>query len=635
MAISALQLARIPNLLSSTVTNAQINSTQQQLALVEQQLSTGNLWSQPSDDPGNAAITMQLQRTLTQQTTYSQNLATAQSTLGTVDNSLSSVTTLIQQAQNIASADVNSSVSDSERKADAQVVDSIFNQVLSTANTQTNGLYIFAGDKSGAAPYVQSADGVQYVGGNSVLKNTVDANTNVAFQVSGAEVFGGSASAPSNVDLTPALTAGTRISDLRGATGNGVQLGSIQIGNGTTSATVDLSNASTVGDVVNAINAAGVGGITAAITGEGITLTAGAAENISVADVGGNKTADQLGIAGTAGVGNPLAGASTEPNVTEFTPLSALRNGAGIDPAGIKITNGTNNATISFAGLTTVGDLLNAINGSGISVTAAINSNGNGISISNPVQGSAMTIAENGGTSAADLGVQTFNAQTPLSDLNNGQGVSLATSGNDLNFTTANGATFGVSLAGSTTIQDVINKINAASAGSVVATFSATSNGISLKDTTAGGSTFAVAGVNGSSAASELGLTNPAVGNQITGNDVNAVSPTGVFADLANLRDALQTGDQAKITRAAQGLQNDYNAAVQARGVAGAQVQEMQSRQEQITTQNTATQSLMSQLSNTDFTAAITKFQTLQTSLQATLETAAKTLNLSLINFLG
>jgi flagellin-like hook-associated protein FlgL len=43
----------------------------------------------------------------------------------------------------------------------------------------------------------------------------------------------------------------------------------------------------------------------------------------------------------------------------------------------------------------------------------------------------------------------------------------------------------------------------------------------------------------------------------------------------------------------------------------------------------------MSQLSDTDFTAAITKFQTLQTSLQATLETAAKTLNLSLLDFLG
>ena len=187
MAISALQLARVPDLLSSTMTSAQINSTQQQLALVEQQLSTGNLWSQPSDDPGDAAITMQLQRTLTQKQTYSQNLASAQSQLGEVDNSLSSVTTLIQQAQNIASADVNTGVSDSERQADAQVINSIFNQVLATANTQSNGLYLFGGDKNSTPPYVAAAGGVQFVGSSNVLKNAVDTNTNLAFMVNGAQ----------------------------------------------------------------------------------------------------------------------------------------------------------------------------------------------------------------------------------------------------------------------------------------------------------------------------------------------------------------------------------------------------------------------------------------------------------------
>jgi len=59
----------------------------------------------------------------------------------------------------------------------------------------------------------------------------------------------------------------------------------------------------------------------------------------------------------------------------------------------------------------------------------------------------------------------------------------------------------------------------------------------------------------------------------------------------------------------------------------------LQHRQDQITTENTATQSLMSQLSDTDFTAAITHFQTLQTALQATLASSAKTLNESLLNF--
>src|SRR4051812_5536328 len=98
MSISPLQLARVSTLMSSTVTSSQINGTEQQLLIVEQQISTGQQFTQPSDNPGATAITMQLQRTLTQRTTYSTNLATAQSQLGHVDNSLSTLQSLVQQA---------------------------------------------------------------------------------------------------------------------------------------------------------------------------------------------------------------------------------------------------------------------------------------------------------------------------------------------------------------------------------------------------------------------------------------------------------------------------------------------------------------------------------------------------------
>ena len=49
----------------------------------------------------------------------------------------------------------------------------------------------------------------------------------------------------------------------------------------------------------------------------------------------------------------------------------------------------------------------------------------------------------------------------------------------------------------------------------------------------------------------------------------------------------------------------------------------MDSRQSRIEDQNVATQSLLSSLADTDFTKAITEFQTLQTALQATMQTSA------------
>src|SRR5665213_4426858 len=130
MPISPLQLARVPDLLSSLTTTSSLNTVQKQLANIEQELSTGQAFSQPSGNLVNATITMQLQRTLTQKQTYLSNLSTSQSQLGEVDNSLSSLTNLVQRAQTIASSDVNTDTTSNQRQADAQIIDSIYTHCL-------------------------------------------------------------------------------------------------------------------------------------------------------------------------------------------------------------------------------------------------------------------------------------------------------------------------------------------------------------------------------------------------------------------------------------------------------------------------------------------------------------------------
>ncbi len=640
MSIQPLQLARVSLLYHGSVATSQIDQTQKSLADLEQQLSTGKRLSQPSDSPGDAAVAMQLQKTLDQRQAYLSNLQNGQSALSEVDSSLGSLTDILQQAQNIASSSVGSDVSADQRSANAAIVDTLYNQALSLANTQFNGAYIFAGDKSTDAPFISTAGGVQFVGSTNLLQNTDENNTNLAFMVNGANVFGAlSSRVQGSATLTPNLTPQTRLADLSGANGNGVQPGSIILSNGTVSQTIDLSKADTVNDVVNAINAAGVGGITAAISGQGFTLTGAAGDNISVQDVGTGTTASDLGILNPAGAGAgaPLGGANVQPKVTALTPLSALRGGAGIDLAsGIKITNGNQTAVVTFAGATNVQDLLNKINASGTQVRAQINASGTGIDILNPTQGPKMMISENGGSTAADLGIRSLSPSTPLNDLNDGQGVRLAASGPDFQITRTDGSSFSVSLAGAKTIQDVISAINTASGGvGVTAGFAASGNGITLTDTAGGAGTLAVSALNSSLAAADLGINVAPVGNQITGGDVNPITADGIFTHLAALRDALNANDVTGITNATTGITSDQSRVVTMRGVNGAQVKEMSSRQTQMQDENTATQSLLSQLTDTDFAATISKFQTLQQSLQATLESSARMMNQSLLDFLA
>src|SRR5881398_2791742 len=114
MAIIPTTLARVSNTLRMRVTTQTLASTQLQLLQVQNQLSTGQRISAPSEDPGSASIIMQLQKTLESRQAYLDNISTASGQLSQVDTTIGSVTDLLQQAQSLASANVGSSVTPDE-----------------------------------------------------------------------------------------------------------------------------------------------------------------------------------------------------------------------------------------------------------------------------------------------------------------------------------------------------------------------------------------------------------------------------------------------------------------------------------------------------------------------------------------
>jgi flagellar hook-associated protein 2 len=316
-----------------------------------------------------------------------------------------------------------------------------------------------------------------------------------------------------------------------------------------------------------------------------------------------------------------------------LTPLTDLNGGAGIDTSGFKITNGGKNATIDLSTATTVQDLVNAVNGSDTGVRMDINADGTGLRLLNTVQGAQLRVTENGGTTAAELGLQSFTANTPLSELNGGEGVRTI-NGPDFTITDSTGATADVDLTDSDkTVQDVINKINAAGVG-VTASFSGTTNGIVLTDTAGGAGTMKLTPKNANLTLTDLGLDDPAAGGVITGKDVNPVEAKGIFANVDALRKALRDGNKIAITKAAESLTTDHDRVVRSRGEVGARVQAVESRSDRLEEQNVATKALLSKLEDTDFTSAVTEYTQLQTALQAAMQTTGIMQNLSLMDYL-
>lgn len=213
-------------------------------------------------------------------------------------------------------------------------------------------------------------------------------------------------------DTTPTGLQGVSFSRLAGGNGLGT-LTSITINATDGSATqVNLASATTTQDIVRLINDSGApveARLNESATGFRIRDLAGGASNafsISSAD----NTATKLGLAQSSSSrvinGNDLQSQF----VRTDTKLSSLRQGRGVDD-GLLVLRNSQGATASIdladSKTATIGDLINRINASNLSVTASINATGDGIAITDTSRGTGrLTITDTGGnTPAADLGL--------------------------------------------------------------------------------------------------------------------------------------------------------------------------------------------------------------------------------------
>ena len=201
------------------------------------------------------------------------------------------------------------------------------------------------------------------------------------------------------------------VSSLNG--GQGFTLGSLNITSGTsTLGTINLSSASSVSDVISTINNAGLG-LEASLnsSGTGIQIINTTGGNVTIQDGDSNKTAEDLGIAGTINAGQTADGTNLQRQyVTNNTLLSQLNGGTGVNLGTFTISNskGTQFAiNLANGSFSTVGDVISAINSQAKGVTASINSTGNGILLTDTAGGSGKlaVIDDDGGSTAADLNI--------------------------------------------------------------------------------------------------------------------------------------------------------------------------------------------------------------------------------------
>ena len=333
------------------------------------------------------------------------------------------------------------------------------------------------------------------------------------------------------------LDSTTALAQLNG--GAGITRGAIRITDGSgASASVDLSTAVTVNDVINDINNASGINVTASVVGDHLQIVdnSGGSKALAVSDVNSSGTSASLGL-NAASVNGTLTGTQIN-KVTSSTLLGNLNDGAGVRVAAGKANftitasdGSTFNVTINSAD-STLGNIISDINSAtGGKVTASINSAGTGLQLVDSAGGGGTlsVAAANGSSAAADLGIlgsansgshtivggrliAAINSRL-ISSLHGGSGAALGA----ISITNQAGAVTNVDLSGAGSVSDVLNLINSAGAG-VTASLNNAGNGILLTDST--GASSATLSVSGAGAAA-LGLTNAAVGNTINSGSLH------------------------------------------------------------------------------------------------------------------
>src|SRR6478735_8877632 len=209
--------SRSSNLLQQTRLIQQLNNDQLALQRLQNQISTGHRILVPSDDASAAQRSQTIQRLLELKGQAKTNTQAAQSYLDATDTALSSVAKLLTDVRSGALAASSDTATDAVRQGVVQQVDAAISQLLNTANQNFRGRYLFAGSRSGASPFEQTADGIVYHGNEGSLDSFVDVGLAYATNAPGSDVFGAfSSQVEGTADLNPALTDDTPISALKG-----------------------------------------------------------------------------------------------------------------------------------------------------------------------------------------------------------------------------------------------------------------------------------------------------------------------------------------------------------------------------------------------------------------------------------
>ncbi len=164
---------------------------QNRLAEIQEQISSGKRLLTPSDDPTGAAQILRLEQALSTNDQYQRNSENALNRLTLEESTLNGVQNSLIRIREIAIQGTNATIGNTDRKALAQEVRELLNEMVSLANTKdANQEYLFSGYKVTTKPFAEAADGsFVYSGDQGQRALQISSDRKINDSDSGNDVF--------------------------------------------------------------------------------------------------------------------------------------------------------------------------------------------------------------------------------------------------------------------------------------------------------------------------------------------------------------------------------------------------------------------------------------------------------------
>jgi len=171
-----------------------LNKVSTDMFKANQVVSSGKKINTLSDDPVGLVTVLGLRSSLENINQLERNISMGRSWLNMGESVLSQAEDLLSQTKALCVGMADSTKGSSERANAATTVDGYLRQILSLANTQAGGRYIFAGTKTDTSPFSFDDEDnptlVTYSGNDTPFSVKIGKDMNVAVGRDGEEIFG-------------------------------------------------------------------------------------------------------------------------------------------------------------------------------------------------------------------------------------------------------------------------------------------------------------------------------------------------------------------------------------------------------------------------------------------------------------